>query len=92
MASFLLLVVSVNINQKNSKDMTPQDLRPDRQILSTDNNEYAEGLNDENLWEEDIVDTDVSEDDDIGDYFADPDQKKRPLYDENGFDEDRIEP
>jgi hypothetical protein len=71
--------------------MTFDDTRPDRQIFSTDNNEYAEGLNDENLWEEEILDYDVAMDDDTGQYCATLDERKRPLYSENGFDEYRID-
>ncbi|MDR0907434.1 MAG: hypothetical protein LBM63_02315 [Rikenellaceae bacterium] len=71
--------------------MEIDDRRADRQILSTDNNEYAEGLNDENLWEEDILDTDVPLDDDIGEFCSTLDEHHRPLYSDTGFDENRID-
>jgi hypothetical protein len=71
--------------------MRPDDVRPDRQIFSTNNNEYAEGLNDENLWEKGILNVDVALDDEIGEYYATPDVRERPLYIENGYDEERID-
>jgi hypothetical protein len=71
--------------------MNFDDTRADRQIFSTDNNEYAEGLNDENLWEEEILDYDVPLDDEIGEYCSTLDEHRRPLYTENGFDEERID-
>lgn len=67
------------------------DIPADRQIFSTGNNEYATGLNDENEWQENIVDYDIPMDDEIADYFEDPDEAARPLYNETGYDKNRIE-
>lgn len=67
------------------------DLIPDGgRILSTENNEYAVGLNDETEWLEDITDYDTPLDDEIADYFEDPDEAARPLYNEYGYDKERI--
>lgn len=63
----------------------------DRHILSTGNNEYATGLNDETEWQENIEDYDVPVDDEIMDYFEDPDEAGRPLYNETGYDKKRID-
>lgn len=63
----------------------------DRQVLSTDNNEFAEGLNDENLWEEDIVDINIPIADDIPDGVDETGIADRDPYNENGYHEDRID-
>lgn len=70
--------------------MTRERYGADRQILSTGNNEYAAGLNDETEWQENIEDYDIPLDDEIADYFADPDEAARPLYNESGFDKNRL--
>lgn len=64
------------------KDLIPGGVK----ILSTENNEYATGRNDENEWLENITDYDVPLDDEIADYFEDPDEAARPLYNETGYD------
>ena len=55
----------------------------DYTVNSTDNNEYADGDRDENLWFEDLFDTDIPEDD----LFSD-ESRPRPEYAENGFHKD----
>lgn len=59
-------------------------------MFSTDNNEYAHGLNDENEWEENIQDYDVPLDDEAADYFDAPEDPGR-VYNETGFDPERVE-
>jgi hypothetical protein len=53
-------------------------------MRTTDTNEYATGLNDENEWEESIIDYDIPLDERIDDFFggfAD----SHDLYNETGF-------
>ncbi|MCD7962024.1 MAG: hypothetical protein LUF90_00340 [Rikenellaceae bacterium] len=57
----------------------------DRIIDSTENNEFAEGTNDENLWKEDIVDTQISSDDRIPDVTNETGIEDTPVYNENGY-------
>lgn len=57
----------------------------DRQIISTDNNEFSDGDRDENLWDEDLTDTDIPTDDDIPDGVNESRERPRPEYDEEGF-------
>ena len=70
--------------------MTRDRYGADRQILSTGNNEYAAGLNDETEWQENMEDYDVPLDDEIADYFEDLDEADRPLYNESGMDPNRL--
>lgn len=63
----------------------------DRHKFSTDNNEYASGINDENEWEENIVDYDVPLDERLDDYLDDSDRDDKNLYNETGFDPERID-
>ena len=55
-------------------------------MLSTDNNEYATGLNDENRWEENIMDYDVP----LDDYLDGGEGDREFIYNESGFDRERI--
>jgi hypothetical protein len=66
-------------------------LHSDRVIDSTDNNEYSEGLRDETISEEYLIDTDVPVDDAISQEVSDTPEGERPLYDEQGYDEERVE-
>lgn len=56
----------------------------DYTINSSDTNEYADGDRDENLWEEDLLDVDIPDDDLIpeaaGEYGG-----QRPEYNEEGY-------
>lgn len=61
----------------------------DRHMSTTYNNDYANGLNDENEWEEDLVDRDVSLDTEADDFLMTSDTA-RNLYNENGYDRSRI--
>lgn len=58
-------------------------------MFSTENNEYAIGLLDENEWEEDILDYEPSLDNEEADYFENPDSG-RPLYNEEGYRRERL--
>ncbi len=61
----------------------------DRHMFSTYNNEYANGLNDENEWEENLLDYDVSSDVEVDDFLMDPDYARK-LYNESGYNRSRI--
>ncbi|MDR2891030.1 MAG: hypothetical protein LBV18_05440 [Alistipes sp.] len=77
--------------------MRTQESYFDRHLFTTDTNEYATGLNDENEWEEDLLDRDVPIDDENDDFLlnfhdarrlgSDP---ARMAYNETGFDPLRI--
>lgn len=71
--------------------MTKLHLPSDRVIDSTDTNEYAEGLRDETIAEEYLIDTEVSIDDEIPQGVNETQEGDRPLYDEQGYDENRLE-
>jgi hypothetical protein len=58
-------------------------------MFTTDTNEYATGVNDENEWEENIMDYDVPLDQRIDDYLDDADAE-RYLYNETGYDRERV--
>ncbi len=51
-------------NKKNDVRMNFADTLLDRRMFSTDTNEYATGLNDENQWEESYIYDTLSDDDD----------------------------
>ena len=57
----------------------------DRRMFSTDTNEYATGLLDENAWEENIIDSDTPLDGYIDDMM-----NGIQLHNEVGFDRERI--
>ncbi len=57
----------------------------DREILSTGNNGYAGDERDENLIEEDLVDTEIPTDDRIPDGTDEIVEDDRPVYDEEGY-------
>lgn len=59
--------------------------RNDRTILSTDNNGLAGNQRDENLWEEDLIDTQIPVDDRIPDGVDEIVEDDRPVYDEQGY-------
>ncbi len=59
----------------------------DRQIMSTENNGYAEGVRDESLWQEDILNSEMP----LSDGIPDPEDDKtglesREVYNEEGFE------
>lgn len=62
--------------------------RNDRTVLSTDNNGLAGNERDENLWEEDLVDTQIPLDDRIPDGVDEIAGDVRPVYDEEGYHHD----
>ena len=57
----------------------------DRVIDSTENNEYVEGFRDENLVDENILDTEIPKSDKIPDIIHENLEDERPLYDEEGY-------
>lgn len=57
----------------------------DRMINSTDTNEYAEGLRDETLLQEDLIDTNIPLTDTIPDGLRETREEDRPLYNEEGY-------
>ena len=70
---------------KNPKTMGKLEIRNDRTVLSTDNNGYAGNERDENLIEEDLVDTEIPVDDRIPDGIGEIVEDDRPVYDEEGY-------
>ncbi len=57
----------------------------DRKIDSTENNDFAEGYQDENLWEQDQTDTEISLDNILTDEFETP-EDNGPVYNESGYE------
>ncbi len=57
----------------------------DRQILSTENNGYADGTRDESLWPKDLVDTEIPETDAVIEAYDEDGTEDREVYDEEGF-------
>lgn len=62
--------------------------RNDRTVLSTDNNGFAGSERDENLWEEDLIETRIAVDDRIPDGVDEIVEDDRPVYDELGYRHD----
>jgi hypothetical protein len=69
--------------------MNYSDSFSDRHAFSTDTNEYATGLNDENEWDENIMDYDIPFDDRIDDRYGEFDNSEY-VYNESGYDRERI--
>lgn len=59
--------------------------RNDRTVLSTENNGLAGSERDENLLEEDLIDTQIPVDDRIPDGVNEIVEDDRPVYDEQGY-------
>lgn len=57
----------------------------DRRILSTENNGYAQGIRDENLWDKELIDTEIPAADIIPIKANEAGVKKRSVYNEPGF-------
>lgn len=57
----------------------------DRQIISSDLNEYAEGDRDETLWDSDLTDDERAWDDLIPDGVNEERRYPHPVYEEEGF-------
>ncbi len=71
--------------------MTFADSYFDRHMFSTYNNDYATGLNDENEWEENILDDNVPLDDEESDFLETTDSARDYYsYNETGYDRHRI--
>jgi len=61
----------------------------DRTVNSTDNNEFATDIRDETMLEDDLVD-EKPLDDYIPESINELGEKRRPIYNEMGMDEDQI--
>ncbi len=61
----------------------------DRHAFSTDTNEYATGLNDENEWDENIMDYNIPLDERMDDWHEEFDNGEY-VYNESGYDRERI--
>lgn len=59
--------------------------RSDRTVLSTENNGYAGNERDENLIDEDLIDTEIPLADRIPDGVDEIVEDDRPVYDEQGY-------
>lgn len=57
----------------------------DRTIDSTENNEYVEGMRDENLVQENIWDSEIPFTDEIPEAVKEDQEDDRPLYNEEGY-------
>lgn len=60
----------------------------DRTIDSTENNEYTDGYRDENLVDDNLLDTEIPVDDSIPDGVDEDRTEDRPLYNEQGYRDD----
>lgn len=60
----------------------------DRTVISTDNNGFAGNERDENLIEENLVETQIPIDDRIPDAVHETSERDRPVYDEEGYRND----
>ncbi len=75
--------------------MNYSDSFSDRHAFSTDNNEYATGLNDENEWDDNMMDYDIPLDERMDDWYEEFDSGgrnagSRYVYNESGYDRERI--
>lgn len=61
------------------------EIRNDRTIFSTENNGFAGNERDENLIEEDLIDTEIPIADRIPDGINEIVEDDRPVYDEEGY-------
>lgn len=61
------------------------EIHNDRTILSTENNGFAGNERDENLIEEDLIDTEIPIADRIPDGINEIVEDDRPVYDEEGY-------
>ena len=59
----------------------------DRVVDSTENNEYTDGYRDENLVDENLLDTEIPTDDEIPDGVDEDRTEDRPQYNEQGYRE-----
>ena len=77
--------MSIAHHDKNDVTIDFADTLLDRRMFSTDTNEYATGLNDENRWDENIMDYDVPLED-----YLDDNGDDSLLYNESGLYRERI--
>ena len=57
----------------------------DRTVISTENNGFAGGERDENLIDEELLETEIPLDDRIPDAAHEDAENDRPVYDEEGY-------
>ena len=60
----------------------------DRTVISTENNGFAGGERDENLIDEELLETEIPLDDRIPDAAHEDAENDRPVYDEEGYRHD----
>ena len=60
----------------------------DRTVISTENNGFAGGERDENLIDEELLETEIPLDDRIPDAAHEDGENDRPVYDEEGYRHD----
>ncbi len=59
--------------------------RADRKINSTENNGYAEGVRDEQLVAQDLIDTEIPESDILPQAINETREEQREVYNEEGY-------
>jgi hypothetical protein len=79
------------VPSKTMSIMNYADTLLDRRAYSTDTNEYATGLNDENEWEENILDSEIGLDSLADDFLVGETDDDTYLYNETGYSRSRIE-
>ncbi len=65
--------------------MSTIEFKPDRQIISTDNNEFVDGDRDENLWDEDLANEEIPLDDNLPDELYETGRVPRPEFNEQEY-------
>jgi len=61
------------------------EFRNDRTVIATENNGFAGGERDENLIDEELLETEIPLDDRIPDAAHEDAENDRPVYDEEGY-------
>ena len=77
-----------NAKNQNGKNMDIVEFPNDRTVISTENNGFAGGERDENLIDEELLETEIPLDDRIPDAAHEDAENDRPVYDEEGYRHD----
>lgn len=77
-----------NAKNQNDKSMDIVEFPNDRTVISTENNGFAGGERDENLIDEELLETEIPLDDRIPDAAHEDGENDRPVYDEEGYRHD----
>lgn len=77
-----------NAKNQNDKSMDIVEFPNDRTVISTENNGFAGGERDENLIDEELLETEIPLDDRIPDAAHEDAENDRPVYDEEGYRHD----